>query len=669
MKDDRGVPEIEAPGRARGKLSRLLRPRSIAVLGGRWAGNVVEQCRRMGFERVQPVHPTRPEIGDVPTVPTLADLPEPPDAVFLGVNRDATVPLVRELREMGAGGAICFAAGWAEAGEAERQAALVEAAGDMPILGPNCYGLLNYLDGAVVWPDQHGGRREERGVGIVAQSSNIAINLSMQGRGLPIGYVACLGNAAQVGLADLAGAMLEDERVTALGIHAEGIGDASALAALVEEAHRTGRDVVVLKGGRSAKGAGAAASHTAALAGEGAASEVFLRRIGAVQVRTPEAFVEALGLAHVHGPVRPRRVASMSCSGGEAGLVADLAADAGLDLAPMPEETAATLTDLLGQLVAIANPLDYHTFVWGDGERMARVFGAVAGAFDATMLVIDPPDRVDPSSFEHALNAAAEAAEEGLVIPVASLPENMAEARARALTEAGLPPIGGLATAVEVLAALHHARAPDGWCPLPARPMRETALMPEDEAKRIVSAAIDVPRGVVAADLVSLAERARALSPPFALKALGHAHKTEVGAVRLGVTDIASEPPMEGTGYLAEEMAEGIEILVGLRRDPVHGASLTLGAGGVLAEVMDDTATLILPVTKGEVEEALGTLRIAPLLAGFRGRPGADVPVLLAAIHALCDLFMATEGLEEIELNPIMAGAKPVAVDVLMRRA
>ena len=144
-------------------LHRLLRPRSIAVLGALWAENVVAQCRKMGFGGpVWPVHPTRPLIEGLRTYASLSELPEPPDATFIGVNRHASVAVVRELGALGAGGAVCFASGWAEAGEAQLQRDLVNAAGDMPILGPNCYGLINYLDGALLWPDQHGGRRVER---------------------------------------------------------------------------------------------------------------------------------------------------------------------------------------------------------------------------------------------------------------------------------------------------------------------------------------------------------------------------------------------------------------------------------------------------------------------------------------------------------------------------
>ena len=173
------------------RLDRLLRPRHIAVLGAGWALNVIEQCRKMGFKGpVWPVHPTKAEIGGLKAYASLADLPEAPDATFIGVNRFATIDVVRELVAIEAGGAICFASGWTEAGEPGLQNRLVAAAGNMPILGPNCYGVINYLDGALLWPDQHGGVPVDKGVALVSQSSNIVINLGMHARGLPVAYVA-----------------------------------------------------------------------------------------------------------------------------------------------------------------------------------------------------------------------------------------------------------------------------------------------------------------------------------------------------------------------------------------------------------------------------------------------------------------------------------------------
>ncbi|MEH6773238.1 MAG: CoA-binding protein, partial [Cereibacter changlensis] len=274
-------------------LSRLLRPRSIVVLGSVWAENVIAQCARMGFAGpVWPVHPTKASIGGLPAYARLADLPSAPDATFIGVNRHATLDVVAELAAMGAGGAICFASGWTEAGEPELQGRLVAAAGGMPILGPNCYGVINYLDGALLWPDQHGGQPVARGVALLSQSSNIVINLTMQARGLPVAYVACLGNAAQVGLAELAGALLADERVTALGMYVEGIDDAPELAALAEAARAAGKGIVCLKSGKTELARTAAASHTASLAGGGAASSAFLRQAGIAEVDTLSELLE-----------------------------------------------------------------------------------------------------------------------------------------------------------------------------------------------------------------------------------------------------------------------------------------------------------------------------------------------------------------------------------------
>jgi acetate---CoA ligase (ADP-forming) len=295
-------------------LSRLLRPNSIAVLGSGWASNVIEQCRKMGFAGpVWPVHPSKSAISGVRAFPSVADLPEAPDAVFVGVNRHATVEVVRALAVKGAGGAICFASGWTEAGEAGLQDALVSAAGDMPILGPNCYGMINYLDGALLWPDQHGGRRVDSGVALLSQSSNIVINLTMQARGLPVAYVACLGNAAQVGLADLGAALLADDRVTALGLYIEGIDDAPGFAALAEAARLAGKGIVAIKSGKTEASRSAAASHTAALAGGGAASSAFLRQCGVAEVETLPELLECLKIFHRYGPGLGRRVCSLSC--------------------------------------------------------------------------------------------------------------------------------------------------------------------------------------------------------------------------------------------------------------------------------------------------------------------------------------------------------------------
>ncbi|GAB4263660.1 MAG: acetate--CoA ligase family protein [Pararhodobacter sp.] len=655
-------------------LTRLLRPRSIAVLGSGWAANVVEQCTKMGFEgKVWPVHPSRPEIGGVRCFPTLDALPAAPDATFVGVNRHATLDVVGSLASMGAGGAICFASGWRESGEAGLQDELVARAGEMPILGPNCYGVINYLDGALLWPDQHGGRRVDRGVALISQSSNIVINLTMQARGLPVAYVACLGNAAQVGLADLAAAVLADERVTALGLYVEGIDDAPGFAALAEAARAAGKGIVAVKSGKTEASRAAAASHTAALAGGGAASSAFLRQCGVAEVATLGALLETLKLFHVHGPGLGERLCSLSCSGGEAGLVADLAAPAGITFAPPGAAQRARLSATLGPLVTIANPLDYHTFIWGDLEKTTEVFTTMLEGYDAGIYIIDPPrpDRCDPASFEPALAAieAAQAATGKPAIPVASLPENFDEGRAQAMIGRGVVPLMGLETALEALKAAQAPAGLPGWRPWAVAPIRSRRMLNEASAKaRLAAAGVAVPRGVTAPTLAGLDPLG--LIPPFALKGLGFAHKTEAGAVRLGVTDLGQEAEMPGAqGYLLEEMVTGgvAELLIGLRRDPVYGATLTLGLGGVTAELIADTVTLVAPVTADELRAALRRLRLWPLLDGWRGRARADTEAAIATALALQDMMAADPGMAEIEINPLILRAEgAVAVDAVI---
>ena len=659
------------------RLDRLLRPKSIAVLGAGWALNVIEQCRKMGFAgQVWPVHPTKAEIGGLKTYAALADLPGVPDAVFIGVNRFATVGVVRELAAMGAGGAICFASGWTEAGEPGLQAELVAAAGDMPILGPNCYGVINYLDGALLWPDQHGGVRVDRGVALVSQSSNIVINLGMQKRALPVAYVACLGNAAVVGLAELAGALLADDRVTAIGLYIEGIDDAAAFAVLAQQARAAGKGVVCIKSGKTELSRVAAASHTASLAGGGAASSAFLRQIGVAEVNTPSELIETLKLFHVHGLGIGRRICSLSCSGGEAGLVADLAAPYGIAFPPVPEGVRARLGEILGPIVTVANPLDYHTFIWGDGPRTTDVFTTMLSGYDAGIYIIDTPraDRCDPSGYQPALDAivAAQVATGKPALPVASMAENFDEGVALALMRQGICTLMGLETALAAIKAAQTEAGLAGWRPLAALPVRDSLVLSEAEGKALLAAAgVAVPRGV-SGTLTEVSAGAAGLTAPYALKGLGFAHKTEAGAVRLGLMSLEGQAAMAGaTGYLVEEMVTGAvaEVLVGLRRDPVYGVALTLGMGGVTAEVLADTVTLIWPVTEAQILAEMRKLRLWPLLDGYRGRKRADMAALAAMAVRLGEMMAGDGRLEEIEINPVMvreSGA--VAVDALIRR-
>jgi acyl-CoA synthetase (NDP forming) len=373
-------------------LTRLLRPQSVAVFGGAQAAAVVGQLQKMGYAGdIWPVHPTKPDIGGLPAYRSVADLPSAPDAAFVGVNRHLTVDIVRELAAGGAGGAVCFASGFREADDGnDLQAALLEAAGDMPFLGPNCYGLINYADGALLWPDQHGGEclpDGARGVAIVTQSSNIALNVTMQRRGLPIAYLMTAGNQAQTGLSEIAAALIEDERVSALGLHIEAFDSVAGFEHLARRACELSKPIVAMKVGRSAEARAAAISHTASLAGSDAASDGFLRRLGIARADTVPSFLETLKLLHVAGPLPGFRLSSMSCSGGEASLMADAVVGTRMFYPSLETLTAKQVKQALGPLVAATNPLDYHTFVWGNEPAMTEAFSSfVSSNFDLNLL-------------------------------------------------------------------------------------------------------------------------------------------------------------------------------------------------------------------------------------------------------------------------------------------
>lgn len=671
-------------------LGRLLRPRSIAVVGGgAWCRQVVLQSRKMGFAgEIWPVHPKAAEVGGMPAFTSVDALPHAPDATFIGVNREATVGIVAALSAMGAGGAVCFASGFLEAqaedaAAADLQAALLDAAGEMPILGPNCYGVINYLDGALLWPDQHGGERCGKGVALVLQSSNIAINLTMQMRGLPIAYVATAGNQAQCGVSEIGQALLEDPRVTALGLHIEGIGHLRAFEALAARARALGKEVVVLKMGRSVQAQQAAVSHTASLSGGDAGAAALLDRLGMLRVHDLTTFLETLKLLHVGGRLAQNTLSSISCSGGEASLAADSVVGRNVGFPPLTDLQETALRKALGPLVALANPLDYHTYIWRDVPAMTSAFAAMAGpGIGMVLLIVDfpRPDRCDPGDWDCAIEATvAAAAQTGArYAMVASLPELMPEDVAARLMAAGVVPFCGLGEALDACAiAARVVAAPADALLLPA-PEGTPVLVAEAAAKAALAAfGLRVPRAVRCKDVDAVTAAAAHIGFPQVLKGEGVAHKTEAGAVQLNLRTVdqtvEAAQKMTAPGYLIEEMVTGgvVEVLIGVLRDPAHGYVLTLAAGGTLTEIWQDSASLLIPASDDAVESALRSLRIAPLLDGHRGSAPVDMPSVLRAVRAVQDYVLAhADGLAEIEINPLICTQQDaIAADALLRRS
>ncbi|MFY8151718.1 MAG: acetate--CoA ligase family protein [Hyphomicrobiales bacterium] len=679
-------------------LDRLLKPRHIAVAGGRVARIVMRECERLGFAGpIWPIHPQETAINGRPAFRHVADLPEAPDAVFIGAPREATVEIVADLAQRGAGAAVCYAAGFAELGGegALLQSQLVEAAAGMPVVGPNCYGVLNLVDGCALWPDVHGARRVERGVAIITQSGNIALNATMQRRGLPVAYVVAVGNKAVGDHGDYIEALLRSGRVSAIGLHIENVGDLALFTRAALAALEAGVPIVALKTGRSTLGAETTMSHTSSLAGPDGLYDALFRRYGIARTADLPAFVETLKLMHVTGGLAGRRIASMSCSGGEAALVADLAEERGLDMPPLPPDSAASLRAVLTDRVHVANPLDYHTYIWGDLAASTAAFSAMLGAgYDFTFLVLDQPreDRgLSPDAgFEKAREAMIAAARttgarSGVV---ASLPESMREDDAVALMEAGVVPLQGISDALTAIghaadyAAIRARRT--ALAPLVnAQPVDAASarLLSERDGKRLLALhGLEVPPSRLAS-AVEAASTAAAIGFPVALKIAADDifHKSDVGGVMLGlrsradVNDAVDRMSHLGNRFLVERMVEGAvaELLVGVVRDPQFGPTLTVGAGGVMVELLQDTRRMLLPVTADEVRDALMGLRMARLLDGYRGKPKGDIRAAVKAIMAIADFAMRNrDKLIELDVNPLFVlpeGRGAIAADALVR--
>ena len=668
-------------------LSRTLNPRSVALFGTSPAQSVIEQCQKLGFAgELWPIHPTRESIAGVRCFKSVADLPHAPDVAFIAVNRHATIDVVAQLSKIGTGGAVCYASGFAESGLQSGvdgnalQQQLIMAAGEMPLLGPNCYGYINALDGVALWPDQHGCKPETSGSAIVSQSGNVGLNLTLQQRELNLAYMVTVGNQAVAGVEDCLEVFINDSRVTSIGLFIEAIVDPVRFARLAHYAAQRNLRIVALQTGRSEAGALIAASHTASLAGRRRAYEALFARCGVAMVNTPAELVETLKLLNQGGALTGNKLVSLSCSGGEASLVADLSEKTSLRFDPFSAEHHQRINSTLTELVTVGNPFDYHTFMWGDRTATANTFTQVMnGPQDATLLILDTPPRPDQQSDSWAVaaqslgDAARTTNRRGVV--VATLPECVTPGVRAAANEAKLVVLQGLQESLTALdAAAWLGTHLPGELPAPVSMPNKTKLINESDAKNLLRQnGVSVPNGAQCSRQ-DIAASAQKIGFPVTLKGLGLAHKSESGAVRVGIksqdelTLAIQSMPREVTDFLVEQTITDVvaEVLVSVRRDAPVGWLITLGAGGIYTELWRDTVCLLAPATDTEIRNAILSLRIAPLLNGYRGKPAGDLDALVALTQKVIAMTL-NEGLVEVELNPVLVTkTSAVAVDALM---
>lgn len=690
----------------RDNLKRLLAPRHLAFVGGRSMARALKRCAEGGYQgQMWLVNPQHESLEGVPCVRSIAELPCGPDAVFIATNRELTLTAVAQLAAKDAGGAICYASGFAETGAQGQalQQQLLQAAGQMALLGPNCYGLLDYLHSSALWPVAHGGKPVERGVAVLTQSGNFAYNLSMSDRSLPVAYMASVGNQAQLGVAELMDVLLDEPRVTAIGLHLEGLKNVPGFARAAHKALEKGIPIIALKTGVSQIGAELALSHTSSLSGSDALYDSLFARLGVIRVSGPVSFVETLKAAACGKLPAGDSLIALACSGGDAGLIADYAERNDLTLPKLDETQREELAQVLPSYANLVNPLDFTTAIWGDGEALNRMLdSALRTEADAAMLVLDYPAESTGERKECDLllelycAALVRHGKTGFV--TSAFPELLptsARERLHAQDVAALQGVeDGLAAWGRIAGYQRNRQAllalgESALVPLCPRALTgEGRLLNEWDSKQALRAfGLPTPNGVLSTPANALVD-ANGLGYPLVLKAVSAQlpHKTEAGAVALNLKDAAAlsaalqkmhasiadyAPHVPFDQVLLEPMATPplAELIVGIKRENDFGLALVIGAGGILVELLKDNRSLLLPTTDGAIRRAVLSLRSAGLLQGFRGREAADLDALVAAIRAVADYACENaDALLELDVNPLLVGAHgTTAVDALIR--
>ena len=679
----------------RANLSRLISPKSIAVVGNRGADFAIRESKKLGYNhKIWAIHPTLDFLEGIKCYRDIKDLPEVPDATFIAVNAESAIDIIADLKSIGGGGAVLYASGFGEVGEKgiKRNQRLLEAADGMPVIGPNCYGFINSLDRVALWPDVHGCEAVSSGVAIITQSGNIGLNITMQSIGLPIAYMFTLGNQTNTNIADIIHAMLDDNRVSAIGLHIEGISDIKSFEIAAQRAINKKIPIVAIKSGRTDASAKIALSHTSSMTGSDQLFSVFFERLGIARVNTVPEFLETLKLLSIIGVIDHNGVASMSCSGGEAGMMADLIDGLDINFPSLDDLHKDRVKLALNDFVEVDNPLDYHTFIWGDRKRTSECFKQmISGNFAATMLLLDWPRTQESEQKEWDLtllalsDAISGTGEKAIVL--ASIADCMPKRIIKKCQKYGIAPMIGLdiclkalnhsyriglafenssMQSIEILRSLSH-------------PSKISNLTEFEGKKLLKKYDVPIPDGEIVTSTSEALMAAEKIHYPLTLKVSNAdlAHKTELGAVLLDINDpIVLEKACQdlfkiGPSLLLEKMVQDsvTELIIGMANDPIFGKYIIIGSGGILVELFKDTIPLLFPVSREDVSLALSKLKVFPIIKGFRNNPEGDIEAIINCVMSVVKLINEND-IIELDINPLLVlkrGNGVIAVDALIK--
>lgn len=689
-------------------IHKLVNPKSIAIIGAsadfsKVNGRPLKNLLEKGYAgHIYPVNPKYSEIGGLTCYPSIAALPAGVDLAIIAVAAKEVVAAVRALGEKGVASAVVFSSGFRETGAkgAALEQELIEAAAQagIALCGPNCLGFINAFENVYATFSQYADGETGAGpVAFVTQSGafGTAIAALIRQRGLGLGYFINTGNQADLTFNELMMAVVEDPRIKVAAGYLEGLDNGDALVALAQKCQQLGKPLVLTKVGRMSSGAKAAASHTGALAVTDTVFDAVIRQYGVLRARNEEQMLDMLEA--LSQPRRPSGfgLGIVTQSGGAGVMMADRAEEVGLTVPELSEATQKKLFDIMPAFGAAGNPVD-----------ITGQFVAAPELLTESVVTLLNDARVDIGIVWLQLMHAhadklvgifeqlhARTTKPLFVCWVAAPPA--AVARLRAL---GIVVFGAGERAVEAAAALARYAALSRLEPSAivdsaqgqavAREEIHDGVQPTVEASsRLRNAGIPMAEVRLATTAQEAVAAWQAMgSGPVALKieSIDITHKTEVGGVALNVSGPdaiaaafdrlmanarAGAPLARLAGVVVQPMSAGhVELVVGVRRDPVFGIIVMVGIGGILVEVLRDVVFRKAPFDRAEGLRMLSELRMTALLDGVRGKPAVDrekIAQLLSDVSVWA--YRMRDALDELDLNPVLVSERgPVAVDCVM---
>jgi acyl-CoA synthetase (NDP forming) len=689
-------------------VARVLRPRSVAVIGASRRPDAISQSFLLGLKSdgfAGPVHlvgRSKEPIDGHPVLASPHELPEGVDLAVITLPASAVRDAISACIARRVGAALVPAAGFAEvgAGAVQDEVAALARHGGLAICGPNCMGFTNNVDGLTlhmryerVALDAAKLAPGEYGIAFVGQSGGVLGHLqrAARAREMPMSYVISTGNEAGLDLADYLVFLVQDAATRVIALYAEQIRRPADFLAACLQARRAGKHVLLLHPGRNSRARAAAQSHTGALVGDHASMVTQVTDAGVLVVETLELLID-LGELLLRHPDPPKRgPAVLTASGAMVALVNDFSEDLGLEFPQLSQHTGELLGKYLPAFGVAGNPLD-TTAGLAPGALTSITRTLLGDANVGSLLITFPVYTLKPvSDLLEGVNGTDKPV---VLVPAgdgATLPNEIAQA-AKA---AGVMSWHSAERALRALARytaygrrVTGVREPAQGLSFEGLPVLASGPQPEWAGKKLLAAAgINTPRGALARTEQDALLIARDAGYPVALKAQAAAllHKTEAGGVILGVANEVAlrsawqslhdnvrraDPTLALDGVLVEQMApRGLELMIGAKRDPAWGAVLLLGLGGVWAEALGDVKLLPITATREDVVLALMQLRTAVLLTGFRGAPAVDIDAVAGVTLRVAGLMQSMPSITEIEINPLVAhpkGQGATALDALV---